>query len=186
MKHLEIQFSFGLAIGAVIAAGINAYFNYRSEQKRVKQQREENANIVVGELLNVIAHYTQYQSVTFRMVDGDERDIIKVKTILKEQIYGNFLAVSKPENVSFLPPEQIRNLYQLAIRIRNADSMINEFIAACTNPDNCTDYELKLYEEYDLFMGYVEDAASGVLLHIEHQFPEFKGLIPEDKLRNLV
>ncbi|WP_254621874.1 hypothetical protein [Vibrio cholerae] len=183
---MEIQFSFGLAIGAVIAAAINVYFNYRSEQKRIKQKRGENANIVVGELLNVVAHYTQYEPVTFRMVDGDERDIIKVKTILKEQIYGNFLAVSKPENVSFLPPEHIRNLYQLAIKIRNADFMITEFIAACNDPDRCSDYELKLYEDYDLFMGYVEDAASGILLHIEHQFPEFKGLIPEDKLRNLV
>ncbi|EJG0413172.1 TPA: hypothetical protein ACPVW6_004695 [Vibrio parahaemolyticus] len=183
---MEIQFSVGLAIGAVIAAIINIYFNYRSDKKKESQRRIDSANIVIGELLNVIAHYTQYQRLDSRMVDGDERDITKLKFELKSQIYGDFLAVSNVENVSFLPPEQVRNLYQLSMRIRNTDLLISEFISECKNPEMCSDYELELYHQYDLFMGWVEDAAAGILFYIESQQPEFKHLIPEDMTKDSV
>ncbi|SBS67339.1 hypothetical protein [Vibrio atlanticus] len=183
---MEIQFSIGLAFGAVVAAAINIYFNYRADKKKQCQKRLDSANVVIGELLNVIAHYTQYTRLNLRMVDGEERDITKLKYDLKNQVYGEFLAVSKAEYVSFLPPEQIRNLYQLSTRIRNADMMINEFISVCENPDMCSDYELDLYFGYDVFMGYVEDAASGILFYIEQKQPEFKHLIPEDMAKDSV
>ena len=185
-SSMEIQFSIGLALGAVVAAIINICFNYQSNKKKETQRRLDSANVVIGELLNVIAHYTQYEPLNSRIVDGDERDITKLKFELKSQIYGDFLAVSNVENVSFLPPEQIRNLYQLSTRIRNTDLLISEFIAECTNPEMCSDYELELYHQYDLFMGYVEDAASGILYYIEKQQPEFKHLIPEDMSKDSV
>ncbi|CAH1528864.1 hypothetical protein THF1D04_220061 [Vibrio owensii] len=132
---MEIQFSIGLALGAVIAAIINIYFNYQSDKKKETQRRLDSANVVIGELLNVVAHYTQYKTLDLRIVDGDERDITKLKFELKSQIYGDFLAVSNVEYVSFLPPEQVRNLYQLSTRIRNTDLLISEFIDRCTNPE---------------------------------------------------
>ena len=183
---MEIQFSIGLALGAVIAAIINIYFNYQSDKKKETQRRLDSANVVIGELLNVVAHYTQYKTLDLRIVDGDERDITKLKFELKSQIYGDFLAVSNVEYVSFLPPEQVRNLYQLSTRIRNTDLLISEFIDRCTDPEMCSDYELGLYHQYDLFMGNVEDAALGILYYIESQQPEFKHLIPEDMTKDSV
>ncbi|CAH1528868.1 hypothetical protein THF1D04_220062 [Vibrio owensii] len=37
-----------------------------------------------------------------------------------------------------------------------------------------------------MFMGNVEDAASGILYYIESQQPEFKHLIPEDMTKDSV
>ncbi|WP_315982540.1 hypothetical protein [Aliamphritea spongicola] len=75
----------------------------------------------------------------------------------------------------FLSAEHIRNLHQLALKIRNFDNLVDEFL------ENSEKEDIDLYREIESRMPYIEDCAQLILMYISDQYPEYEELLAQTK-----
>ena len=122
-----MEFTFGIAIGAIIASIITVSYNiYSSKQKR-KIEQKEKVNYLLGELLNVICHYEFFEIPT-NLVDGPDANHKEVMRKMELCKYGTFKASENVQNYGFLNATQVRNIHQLSLRIRNTDLLIDRYL----------------------------------------------------------
>lgn len=184
---LKIEFptltiTFGIAIGAVIAAMMNIAANYVEKQRTVKLHREESLKILFGELLHIFSHY-KFSSIPMSIVDSDDRDVFEIKKRIRFSKYGNFQAIENVESFSFLSSVHVRNLYQLSLRIRNTDILIDDYLSSghLNNKDVSSTEEIHFIREIDSRMDFISDTAELILTYISDLYPEYKKFIEETR-----
>lgn len=168
-----MDFTYGIAIGAVIAAVLNIVFSILSERQKLKLEKNQHVNNLFGELLNVLCHY-QFFEIPMRLVDGDEKDHNEVKKRLRLCQYGKFKAAEFTNDYSFLDATQIRNLHQLALRIRNTDILIEDYI-------NLESEDIEAFREIEGRMNYLWESAGLILMFICDLNPEYSKLVDQTK-----
>ena len=170
----------GIAVGAIIAAVINVGANYFIQKKETEQKKEDNVNLLFGELLNILCHY-QLSEIPIKIVDGDERNLEEIDKRMNFAKYGSFEAIENVALYGFLSAVQIRNIHQLALKIRNTDTLIATYFSNYSTMKNSSTSEIQLVYDINSRMGYVADTAGLLLSYISEQHPEFKPLIQETK-----
>lgn len=155
-----------LAIGGVIAAVI-AFLGGRYAYKR---ESDENSikliNSLFGELSHTLQHY-RYASIELPPIGTDDVSKRELKKRLLWSKYGEFRSSKEFQNYGFLSNIEIKELLQLAFRIRNTDDLIDILMQA---PELVTEYDLV---EVKRRMGYVSGSANDLLQYIVKLNPEF-------------
>lgn len=169
---LNIDVTIGVAIGAVVAAIINIYWSYKAARLTDKNKKEESVRLLAGELLSVAQHFS-VPLLPIRCLGKDMKQSTEVKRRLRLAKYGELKASEDTSLFGFLSAEHIRNVHQLANKIRNFDILIDEFLAE----PKCNDVDL--YRMIESRKDYVEDCAQLVLAYINEHHPEYGCLISQ-------
>ena len=174
--------SFGIAIGAIIATIINVAANHLANIKKESIEKENNVNVLFGELLNILNHY-QFSCIPINLIDGLDKDINEVIKRMEFAKYGEFEASKNVKLYGFLSAIQVRNIHQLALKIRNTDTMIDKYLLSeyVDKKEMATQEEIHLAREIDSRMHYVSNTAELLLHYISEQHPEYSSLINETK-----
>lgn len=171
---MTTEITFGVAVGAIVAAIINIVWNTRQAKSILLRDREESIKLLAGELLSIIYHFGIFE-ISSRLLDEDMNGVDEVVRRLKLAKYGDLKVIEKVNLFGFLSAEHIRNLHQLALKIRNADLLIDDFIL---NQENRSHHN---FSEICGRMPYIEDCASLILMYIAENYPEYRELIEETK-----
>jgi len=177
-----LNITFGIAIGAIIAAALNIIANHISRIKNEKVKKEACVKILFGELLNILNHY-QFSVIPISLIDGDDRNVQEVIKRMEFAKYGDFKAANNIELYGFLSAIQVRNIHQLSLKIRNTDTLINSYLSSecIKNAESATHEEINLVREIGSRMYYVSDTADLLLSYISEQHPEYSSLIQDTK-----
>ncbi|MBQ4861032.1 hypothetical protein J8L98_04885 [Pseudoalteromonas sp. MMG013] len=169
---MNIDITIGVAIGAVLAALINIYWSYKIARLDDKNNKEESIRLLAGELLSV-AHHFSVPLFPIRYLDEDMKQRTEVMRRLRLAKYGALKASEDTSLFGFLSAEHIRNVHQLANKIRNFDILIDEFLA---EPE-CNDVDL--YRMIESRKDYIEDCSQLILAYINEHHPEYESLISQ-------
>lgn len=175
-----MNITFGIAIGAVIAAIMNISANAIAKRKADSVKKEESLKVLFGELLHILSHY-KFSNIPLSLVDGDDRDVFEIKKRMKFSKYGEFKAVENVESFSFLSPVHVRNIYQLSLRIRNTEILIDDYLnSEHLDRDLVSSHEeIHFIREIDSRMKFIYESANMILDYIAEQHPKYKTLIED-------
>lgn len=168
-----MEFTYGIAIGAVVAAVLNIAFTFFNEQRKDALSKKDSVNILFGELLNVLCHY-QFFEIPIGLVDGDEKNHEEVLKRIELCKYGSFKAAELTDSYSFLDATQIRNLHQLSLRIRNTDLLIDRYLIRVSE-------DIGSFRQIEGRMNYIWDSAALILTYICNLYPEYSKLVDQTK-----
>jgi len=112
------------AVSFLVGSGIERFRNHNKNRQML--------NVIYGELLNIERHYAYVSNVNF---ENSSQPSEKMKMTMAK--FGACEVIeNKLEEISFLSPSQIASLLQLALFIRNNDTVIDMTIGQCGNGDN--------------------------------------------------
>lgn len=171
---MAIEFTFGIAVGAIVAAAMNIGANHWVKTSDMSRARSYAVNALVGELLHILSH-CQYSHIPISLVDGPERDTEKLKKKLTFALFGELYVSKKLEAYSFLPAIHVRNIQQLSLKIRNNDTLISQLLGELDKVG------ANAIREVNSRMEYVQDCVELLLGYLEGTNPEFSELIGKVK-----
>ena len=112
-------------VSFLVGSGVERFRNHKKNKQML--------NVLYGELLNIERHYAYVSNVKF---ENSPQPSEKIKMTMAK--FGEVEVIeNKLEEISFLSPSQIASLLQLALFIRNNDTVIDIVIGQCGNGDNC-------------------------------------------------
>ncbi len=162
----------GIFLGAVLAWASTFYFQHRKE--RAVQKRL--LTVLFGELLNIRQHYL-FAFGEIPISVSSRKDILA----LKMSLYGN-LAFSKNDisNLGFLNDQDITDLMQLNLKIRNTDNSIEFALDGFPNIETTEMHIESEMTNIKYRIKYVQVVSERVTQAIVKRHPELLKLLPEE------
>ncbi|AYD02048.1 hypothetical protein [Neorhizobium sp. NCHU2750] len=161
------------ALGIALAALVTWITNTFVKSKQEQADRTRMTSVLLGELMNIHNHY-YYSRAEIPQFAKSADDVLQ----LKFSKYGPMAFVGKDlAQLGFLSNDDITQIMQINLIIRNTDTAIDALIEMSTHNDGVD--TSKLWDR----MGYVIETTQSVVARIFHANKNIRYLIPDEFIK---